>query len=818
MSVQVNTYGTDDGIMGTLVLTLHDPASEVATVRFRVTGADGVPSSPVAADRVPRPGVYEKDVPLALDTETLIEPVVTLTAGGTVPAEAQSFSRISGQMLTLVKGSLTERGSSLEIGAGLALGRTADGRRPVLTGTAPSGTGGTLAVQDADTAATPASTLAFQGTVVSVANGVATLDLDGRYATQTGVSGALAGYYTKAESDGRYPLVAHTHPYLPLGGGVMSDRLQVEKNTVNPNFLNGHVELRTTNGSPVAVGFHRSQFSAVTLRHGVLGALDLVDHDGAWAQYRGSSFWAGGNRFYGGDGAYIDLTNVAAQFLTSGGAALQARVGSLLVSDLYTDAPSVPAAGIYSKGGARLGPYIEVGVTGFRSAIRRPDGAALNLQNAGGGVLNVGDATSTYKLNVQGDVYAQGGWLRTNGTNGWYNETYGGGIYMTDAAYVRLYNGKSLAPNAINLHADSFSHVGTSYGIYFGEVTNAYAIFKSVAWPSSGGGHSRLVINYHTGIVVGAQQGYGGIQFFGTELGAGGAKLFSIGEGDANVRVTNVLYAGNVRAGQALYAAGASTRLSSDDTYWYSTSGNGMRFFGHDGNQRGYIYFDSAAFGLLDAGGNWTVRTWSGGGQLYGGWNTDGAFGANRVNAGYDSGIAGSVNASGWFRSSGSTGWYNATHNTGLYADQSGYVRTYGQSGIQVGGNGLVAVNPVESDTTFGLFFSADRSPAYAVSRAAGAWSSPHPALRIAFHTGIQIGASTAHGGTRFYGSWDMANELMSVGKGDGDVRITNGLTVSGNLRVSGTPTDVYGLSLGSIHLGSSAPANARPGTLWIQV
>jgi len=263
MTVQVNTYGTDDGIMGTLVLTLHDPSSEVGTVRFRVTGADGIPSSLVAADRVPSPGVYEKDVPLALDTETLIEPVVTLVAGGTLPAEAQTFSRLSGQVLTLLQGSRTERGSSLEIGAGLALGRTADGRRPVLTGAVGGGVGGALAVQDADTAATPVGTLAFQGAVLSVADGVAAFDLDGRYATQTGVAGALAGYYTKAESDGRYPPAAHTHPYLPLAGGVMSDRLQVEMNTVDAGYGTGHVELRTTNGSAVAVGFHRSGFSAV---------------------------------------------------------------------------------------------------------------------------------------------------------------------------------------------------------------------------------------------------------------------------------------------------------------------------------------------------------------------------------------------------------------------------------------------------------------------------------------------------------------------------------------------------------------------------
>ena len=34
-------------------------------------------------------------------------------------------------------------------------------------------------------------------------------------------------------------------------------------------------------------------------------------------------------------------------------------------------------------------------------------------------------------------------WIRTCGDTGWYNETYGGGIYMTDTSWIRTYNGKS---------------------------------------------------------------------------------------------------------------------------------------------------------------------------------------------------------------------------------------------------------------------------------------------------------------------------------------------------------------------------------------
>lgn len=35
------------------------------------------------------------------------------------------------------------------------------------------------------------------------------------------------------------------------------------------------------------------------------------------------------------------------------------------------------------------------------------------------------------------------GWLYSNGSAGWYNETYGGGMYMVDSTYLRTYNGKA---------------------------------------------------------------------------------------------------------------------------------------------------------------------------------------------------------------------------------------------------------------------------------------------------------------------------------------------------------------------------------------
>ena len=66
---------------------------------------------------------------------------------------------------------------------------------------------------------------------------------------------------------------------------------------------------------------------------------------------------------------------------------------------------------------------------------------------------------SGYKLQVEGSFTLSnelfcGGWLRTYSDRGWYNETYGGGIYMTDTNFVKTYGNKGMM-------SDFYS---TSYG------------------------------------------------------------------------------------------------------------------------------------------------------------------------------------------------------------------------------------------------------------------------------------------------------------------------------------------------------------------
>lgn len=632
MSAVVTVTGKQGSIMGTVIASITDPHVTVRDVNFyisvpeRASGELG-PHPPDIVRR-PSPGLYEKDVVLDPEFKTLVRVDV----------------------ITEPLGSATINGSDVW---------AFDPRNAAPVGP------GEVRVQDADTPATLTGTLAFQGAVVRVLDGVATFNLDDRYVARDGA------------------------------GGIVAQGIQTNRDS---SASSGGVALYPIADAPDTFGIF------------VRGAT----HGSTW----------GNHGYLTGDwNVYLNIDN------SPGRGWVFRNAGTGNVASIRNDGAATFAF-VSSPGGARVGPYLNVGVAPYESSIRRADGGPMYLQSGGGGFVVVGDPSVTaYRFSVLGDVYAEGGWLRTNGSQGWYNETHGGGIHMRDSTWVRTYNDKGFA-------------------------------------------------------------------------------------------------AANLRAEQFLYGADASTRLSSDSSFWHSSSAYGMRFSGHDGSTKGYVYFSGDTFGLLHGGGGWALATWSGGGgHLYGAWSAGGAFGASRLHAGYDSGRAGSVSASDGFRSSGSTGWYNDTYQTGIYSEQTGYVRTYGESGIKVGSNGVLSVSAtVETDTTFGLYFGADRSPAYGIYRAAGSWNPPYPDLRIAFHTGIQIGALTTHGGTRFYSDSDMVTELMSVGNGNGDVRIANslmvagGVQVSGNFRVSGSPTDVHGNSLASVHLGSYAPANARPGTLWIQV
>jgi hypothetical protein len=100
----------------------------------------------------------------------------------------------------------------------------------------------------------------------------------------------------------------------------------------------------------------------------------------------------------------------------------------------------------------------------------------------------------------------------------------------------------------------------------------------------------------------------------------------------------------------------------------------------------------------------------------------------------------------------------------------------------------LTNIAAVSDDHQFGVYFGGDRSTAYAIYREGGAWNSTFPDLRIAFHTGIKMGANAGYNGMRFYTDYDMSSQVMSInnggdGLGGGHVFVNNTLQAAGSLR-----------------------------------
>jgi len=124
------------------------------------------------------------------------------------------------------------------------------------------------------------------------------------------------------------------------------------------------------------------------------------------------------------------------------------------------------------------------------------------------------------------------------------------------------------------------------------------------------------------------------------------------------------------------------------------------------------------------------------------------------------------------------------SNNTAYYIDAAS---TSILNTIRLAGK-LTNNGSVSDDDGFGIYWDSGESTAYAIYREAGSWTNPFPDLRIAFHTGIKLGANASYNGIRFYNDYDMTTQVMSVNNsGDGlgvnNVYVNNSLQADSSLR-----------------------------------
>ncbi|MFA5320863.1 MAG: tail fiber domain-containing protein [Candidatus Omnitrophota bacterium] len=196
-----------------------------------------------------------------------------------------------------------------------------------------------------------------------------------------------------------------------------------------------------------------------------------------------------------------------------------------------------------------------------------PNGAydALNVKR-----LSVGDTNGDGKINAS-DVSPSSGYLLVADKLGIGTTSPYGTLHIANSHW-----------QAINLGgtADPSTDQGIR-GITWGYRSdgNPYYIIRSQYKTYGSYTYSRLQLNWHTGIELGAYYRYGGTRFFNNSPGiSGSSQIFSVGDGDNDVRASYDMYV-NTAANPLLlssnwqnYPNGASNRAEiSNDTGTYKT-------------------------------------------------------------------------------------------------------------------------------------------------------------------------------------------------------------------------------------------------------
>lgn len=188
------------------------------------------------------------------------------------------------------------------------------------------------------------------------------------------------------------------------------------------------------------------------------------------------------------------------------------------------------------------------------------------------------------------------------------------------------------------------------------------------------------------------------VDYYSSSLGGYLSSIISAKANSADINLAYVLSRGNTAS------AGQNIVMSSTDPangyIAFKSSGNSNRQYTIGAGLPGVAY---TGFNITDASAG--VRFWlSDSGNIHIGYLSEqghklsvngdifaiGPVQGNRGIFGADSGVTGSVNSNGWFRSFGASGWVSQDYGGGIYMQDSTYIRT-------LGGKAFYCDNEIES-------------------------------------------------------------------------------------------------------------------------
>lgn len=347
-------------------------------------------------------------------------------------------------------------------------------------------------------------------------------------------------------------------------------------------------------------------------------------------------------------------------------------------------------------------------------------------------------------LTAAGDIYANGGWMRVSGNQGLYFESYGGGWHMTDASWIRSYNGKDVYISAF-LRADNGIASGAVGSLGGGTIhassytrTTYLQDYDDTGYYLDPNSTSNSALRIRGGALHGPNPSWG--------------KYLLVGGDGRGPYVDNVDV--------------ASVSTTDGNLHVDASSAHGLYLNYYDGN---IIYLGNGANGTS--------------GYV----NTTGSI---SMNTGYQ--IGGTAASGTYLRGNGSNFVQSAIQAGDLPAGSGNYIQNQyaGEQSANFWVSGTGNVGKLKFKGEGGN--SGIANDAYAIYQESGSWTFPYPDLAIGFHTGIKLGAHYSYNGIRFYNNHDFATQTFSVGDGDNNVRVYYNIATVGDI----VSNQNYGLGL----------------------